>query len=96
MINQKKTPMRRCTGCLTMKNKSELIRVVKLNSGVFEIDLTGKKPGRGAYVCPQKGCIEKAAKHKGFERSFKQAVPIEVYEKLKTDIESEVGGLQEL
>jgi len=69
-----------------MKNKKELLRIVKSPEGEFSIDHTSKKSGRGAYVCPVAGCIEKAFKSKGLERSFGSAVPTEIYEKLKKEI----------
>jgi len=77
-----------------MKNKKELIRVVHNDAGAFMIDATGKKSGRGAYVCPQIVCLEKAVKSKGLERSFKTAVPKEIYESLRAELEAvkEVGG----
>ena len=91
MLKPRKIPMRKCTGCQEMKNKRELIRVVRTEnedlSLVFSIDCTGKKSGRGAYICPNRVCFEKAYKSKGLERSFKQAVPAEIYEKLKEELE---------
>ena len=84
----KKVPLRRCTGCLEMKNKKELIRVVRGEDGSFSIDLTGKKAGRGAYICPDTDCLARAVKSKGLERSFKAAVPKDVYESLKKELES--------
>ena len=91
-LKPRKIPMRKCTGCQEMKNKRELIRVVRVEKDEssppeFLLDFTGKKSGRGAYVCPSRACFEKAYKHKGLERSFKQAVPPEVYEQLKTEME---------
>lgn len=71
-----------------MKNKKELIRVVRDEKGEFSLDFTGKKSGRGAYVCPNAECIEKAAKNKGFEKSFKSFVPKEIYENLKRELDS--------
>ncbi|MFV0440560.1 MAG: RNase P modulator RnpM [Lachnospirales bacterium] len=78
----KKIPMRKCCGCLEMKSKKELIRVVKLDEEYF-VDKTGKSNGRGAYICENVECFEKAYKNKGFERSFKSAIPKEIYENLK-------------
>ena len=69
-----------------MKNKKELLRIVKSPEGDFSVDRTSKKSGRGAYVCPNAACFEKAFKTKGLERSFGSAVPAEVYEKLKEEI----------
>lgn len=85
-MKQRKIPLRKCTGCQEMKNKKELVRVVRSEEGEFSLDFTGKKPGRGAYVCPTIECLEKAHKSKGLERSFKSAVPAEVYETLKSEL----------
>lgn len=84
---KKKVPMRKCTGCQEMKNKKELIRVVRNDAGEFSLDATGKKPGRGAYVCKNIECLEKACKNKGLERSFKTAVPKDLYDELKKQLE---------
>ena len=73
-------PVRMCVGCQEMKNKKEMIRVIKTPEGTFMLDATGKKNGRGAYVCPSEECLQLARKNKGLERSFKQAIPAEVYE----------------
>jgi len=88
----KKIPLRKCTGCQEMKNKKELIRIVKSAEGGFSIDSTGKKPGRGAYICRCGECLLKAHKSKGLERSFKCAVPKDVYESLKADLEASNDG----
>ena len=85
-MKQKKIPLRKCTGCQEMKNKKELIRIVRNDEGEFSLDSTGKKPGRGAYICKNVECLEKAQKSKGLERSFKTAVPKEVYEKLRNEL----------
>ncbi len=87
MLKKRKIPLRKCTGCQEMKNKKELIRIVKNDAGEFALDATGKLPGRGAYICPNEECLKKAEKCKGLERSFKTAVPSEVYEKLKLQLE---------
>jgi len=94
-MKQRKIPLRKCTGCHEMKNKKELIRIVRSNEGEFSIDLSGKKPGRGAYVCPSQDCLLKAHKSKGLERSFKSAVPSAVYESLKGELESSLGIINE-
>lgn len=70
-----------------MKSKKEMMRVLKTSENTFELDATGKKNGRGAYICCSKECLEKAIKSKGLERSFKQAIPKEVYETLKKEME---------
>lgn len=83
----KKLPMRKCVGCQEMKSKKEMIRVIRTSEGEFLLDATGKKNGRGAYICPSKNCLEKAVKNKGLERSFKQSIPREVYEALEKEME---------
>lgn len=86
-MKQRKVPLRKCTGCQEMKNKKELIRVVRNDEGEYSLDTTGKKPGRGAYVCRNIECLEKACKNKGLERSFKAAVPKDLYDELKKQLE---------
>lgn len=81
-------PMRMCVGCQEMKNKKEMIRVIKTPEGTFMLDATGKKNGRGAYVCPSEECLQLARKNKGLERSFKQAIPAEVYDSLEKEMEA--------
>ncbi len=83
---KKKVPLRKCTGCQEMKEKKELIRVVKTNENEYFIDKTGKMSGRGAYICKNISCFEKAFKSKGLERSFKSAIPKDIYEKLKGEL----------
>ena len=78
--------MRKCVGCQEMKSKKEMIRVIRTSEGEFLLDATGKKNGRGAYICPSKNCLEKAVKNKGLERSFKQSIPREVYEALEKEM----------
>lgn len=78
--------MRKCVGCGEMKNKKEMMRVLKTSEDEFVLDATGKKNGRGAYVCLSKECLEKAIKTKGLERSFKQAIPKDVYERLEKEM----------
>ena len=92
MIKQRKVPLRKCTGCQEMKNKKELIRIVQNSTGTFSLDSTGKKPGRGAYICLHSQCLAKAQKTKGLERSFKSSVPKEVYEQLMKELESQGGN----
>ena len=83
----KKIPVRRCVGCQEMKGKKEMLRVIRTPEGDFLLDATGKKNGRGAYLCPSRECLDKARKNKGLERSFKQAIPKEVYEALEKEME---------
>ena len=80
--------MRKCVGCGEMKSKREMIRVLKTVDDEFVLDTTGKKNGRGAYLCFSKECFDRAVKGKGLERSFKQPIPKEVYEKLEKEMES--------
>ena len=79
----RRQPLRLCLGCREMKHKNALVRVVLDKSGAFTVDLTSKMPGRAAYLCHDPECLEKARKSKGLERSFKRAVPVEIYEQLK-------------
>ena len=84
----KKIPMRQCLGCREMKPKPELIRVVRSPEGELSLDFRGKKPGRGAYVCPDPACLKKARKSRALERAFETAIPPEVYDAM----EAELGG----
>ena len=87
MSQVKKIPMRKCVGCQEMKSKREMIRILKTESEGIILDATGKKNGRGAYICPSRECFQKAVKNKGIERSLKMAIPKEVYEALEKEIE---------
>ncbi|MFV0503186.1 MAG: RNase P modulator RnpM [Lachnospirales bacterium] len=92
-MKTRKVPLRKCTGCQEMKNKKELIRIVKTEDN-FEIDKTGKKNGRGAYICDNTECLEKSFKNKGLERSFKCRVDKEIYEKLKKEVKVPIRELE--
>ena len=88
----KKIPLRQCVGCRNMIPKKELIRVIKTPKDTIELDCTGKKNGRGAYLCMKQECFDAAVKQKGIERSLKMNIDKSVYEKLEKeflDIESE-------
>jgi uncharacterized protein len=85
----KKVPLRMCTGCSEMKPKKELVRVVRNKEGEVSIDLTGKKPGRGAYVCKALECLEKAFKTKRLERNLEVKIGEEVYSRLRDEITDE-------
>ncbi len=87
---QKKIPMRQCLGCGEPKEKRDLIRVVRSPEGELSIDLTGKKSGRGAYICRNVECFKKAKKARRFEKSFQMAIPEEIYLKLENELESGV------
>ena len=79
--------MRQCIGCGEMKSKKEMIRVIKTAEDQILLDATGRKNGRGAYLCPSMECFKKAVKGRGLERSFKMAIPREVYETLEKEME---------
>ena len=84
-MKPKKIPMRMCVGCREMKEKRELIRVVRSPEGEVSLDATGKKSGRGAYVCRSAECLEQALRRGGLERSFSGAVPEAMKEKLREE-----------
>ena len=86
-MSVKKIPLRQCIGCGEMKSKKELISVIKTAEGEILLDATGRKNGRGAYLCPSMECFKKAVKGRGLERSFKMAIPREVYETLEKEME---------
>lgn len=85
-MKKRKIPMRMCIGCREMMPKKELIRVVKSPEGSIDIDLKGKAPGRGAYLCRSQACMDKAAKSRLLEKAFEQKIEQEVYDKLKTQL----------
>lgn len=85
-MQKKKIPVRTCLGCGEPKEKRSLIRVVRSPEGEISMDLTGKKSGRGAYICPDANCLKKARKAKRLEKSFECAIPEEVYEKLEAEL----------
>ena len=87
MQKVKKIPQRQCVGCRTMKDKKALIRVVKTPESEIVLDITGKKSGRGAYVCPDAECLKKARKSRALERAFELAIPDEVYDALQAQME---------
>ena len=89
-MQQRKIPMRRCNGCSEMKPKKELVRVVRSPQGEVSLDLTGRKPGRGAYVCHSAECLKKAIKSRRFEREFNCEIPQEVYDMMEKEM-SESG-----
>ena len=85
-MHQKKIPMRMCTGCGEMKPKKELVRVVKPPEGEVSLDLTGKKPGRGAYVCRSAECLKAARKARRLERAFSCRIPDTVYDRMEEEL----------
>ena len=88
MANVKKVPLRKCIGCNEMKNKKEMIRVLKTTDDEIVLDATGKKNGRGAYLCFSKECLKNAMKNRGLERSVKMPIPQEVYESLERELDT--------
>ena len=82
----KKTPLRQCLGCREMKAKKDLIRVVRAPEGEISLDFKGKKPGRGAYLCPNPQCLAKVKKSRALERAFSAQLPPEVYEGLEQEM----------
>ncbi|MBP3493606.1 MAG: YlxR family protein [Oscillospiraceae bacterium] len=85
-VKPRKIPQRQCVGCRTMTDKKSLIRVVKTPEGEIVLDTTGKKSGRGAYVCPNGECLKKARKSKALERAFALTIPDEVYDALEAQM----------
>lgn len=85
----KKIPMRRCVGCGEQKPKKELLRIVALPTGEIEVDRTGKKSGRGVYICDNAECFAKAFDSRGLERSLKRPVSRDVYTALKDSLSHE-------
>ncbi|HIU65008.1 MAG TPA: YlxR family protein [Candidatus Avacidaminococcus intestinavium] len=89
MMKIKKTPQRRCVGCNTMFDKKALVRIVRASDGSVALDKTGKKPGRGAYVCSSEECITKAVKEKRLEKALDTSINDDVYSKLLEGLEHE-------
>ena len=85
-MTPKKIPLRRCNGCGESKPKKELVRVVRAGDGTVSLDLTGKKPGRGAYVCPNSECLKRARKSRALERALDTAIPESVYEEMEKEM----------
>lgn len=83
----KKIPLRQCIGCGEMKNKKDMMRVLRTAENEICLDITGKKNGRGAYVCKSRECLKLARRNKGLERSFKTGIPNEVYDTLEREFE---------
>ena len=88
----KNIPQRTCTVCRTQKNKNELLRIVKNKENIIKVDEKGKEPGRGAYICLNMECFEKAKKNKKLEKALDIKINDEIYDEIKNIIESKVGG----
>lgn len=84
---QKKIPMRQCMGCRERKPKKELVRVVRSPEGTVSVDLRGKAPGRGAYICPDPECLKKAIRSKALERNLEVEIPEELLQRLTAELE---------
>ena len=82
----KKIPQRTCMACQEKKDKKELVRIVRSPEGEISVDMTGKKPGRGAYICPKLECLNKVIKSKRLERSLETTISQEIYESLKEQL----------
>ena len=91
-MQQRKIPLRRCTGCNEQKPKKELVRIVRSPQGEIALDRVGKMPGRGAYLCPSAQCLAKARKAKRLERALDAQITPEVYERIEQEIEGAQGG----
>ncbi|MBQ3284830.1 MAG: YlxR family protein [Ruminococcus sp.] len=83
---ERKIPLRKCIGCGEMKDKRTLVRIVRNKEGEISVDLTGKKPGRGAYICKNADCLNKAQKAKRLERAFSAAIEPEIYDALRSEL----------
>ena len=86
-MQQKKIPHRQCMGCRERKEKREMIRVVRSPEGSVSLDFRGKAPGRGAYICPDMGCLRKAIRSKALDRSLEVTIPEEIYARLEQEME---------
>ncbi|WP_407385583.1 RNase P modulator RnpM [Ruminococcus sp.] len=83
---ERKIPLRKCIGCGEMKDKRELVRIVRNKEGEISVDLVGKKPGRGAYICKDVACLEKAQKAKRLERAFSSKIEPEIYDTMRREL----------
>lgn len=91
-MQPRKVPIRHCVGCNEGKPKKELVRIVRSAEGAINVDLTGKMPGRGAYLCRSTQCLAKARKAKRLEHAFEQPIPPEVYDRLEKELGGEADG----
>ncbi len=83
---ERKIPLRKCLGCGEMKDKRTLVRIVRSKEGVISVDLTGKMPGRGAYICRDISCLNMAVKAKRLERAFSTKIEPEIYDRLRSEL----------
>ena len=87
-MQTKHVPMRRCNGCGEFKSEKELVRVVKSKEGEISLDLTGKKAGRGAYICSNLECLQKARKARRLEKAFSARIPDEIYDEMEQQLKN--------
>lgn len=87
-MQTKHVPMRMCNGCGEMKSKKELVRIVKSKEGEISLDLTGKKAGRGAYICSNLECLQKARKARRLEKAFSARIPDEIYDEMEQQLKN--------
>ena len=83
---ERKIPLRKCIGCGEMKDKRTLVRIVRSKEGEISVDFTGKKPGRGAYICKSIECLDKAQKAKRLERAFSAKIEPEIYDTMRREL----------
>ena len=83
---QKKIPTRKCVGCGEMRDKKEMIRVIKIPEGEICLDVTGRANGRGAYICNSAECLKKAVKNRGLEKSLKAQIPGDILEQMNKEL----------
>ncbi len=87
MVKKRKTPLRMCLGCRECKDKRQLIRIVRTPEKEIVLDFSGKKAGRGAYICPDTSCLKKAIKGKGMEKSLRSPIPGNIISELNNQLE---------
>lgn len=87
MVKKKKEPLRQCVGCREMKRKKEMVRVIRTPEDEIVMDLTGRKNGRGAYVCHNLNCFDRARKSKAFDRALNIPIPELLYDILRKELE---------
>lgn len=85
-MNNRKIPLRQCIGCSEMKDKRDMIRIIKTKEDEILLDVTGKKNGRGAYICCSSECFKRAVKNRGLERSLKTTIPKEIYDQIEKEL----------
>lgn len=88
-MQEKRVPLRKCIGCGEMSGKKTLLRIVRSKEGVVEVDPTGKKSGRGAYICREPECFSQVRRQKKLERALKCQIPDEVYEAVEKELSSD-------